>query len=108
MKRQSNREFLTPDPEQYLVIVDAVFDNYATDHLYISFDGRLYPLDNEKLYMAMLALPPQFLGVLLLKFWDGMKDASVAAYFSVTTRTVRSWRSRAINEIQRWYQESEP
>ena len=52
MKRQSNREFLTPDPEQYLVIVDAVFDNYATDHLYISFDGRLYPLDNEKLYMA--------------------------------------------------------
>ena len=108
MKRQSNREFLTPDPEQYLVIVDAVFDNYATDHLYISFDGRLYPLDNEKLYMAMLALPPQLLGVLLLKFWNGMKDASIAAYFSVTTRTVRSWRSRAINEIQRWYQESEP
>ena len=55
MKRQSNREFLTSDPEQYLVAVDAVFDNYATDHLYISFDGRIYPLDNEKLYMAMLA-----------------------------------------------------
>lgn len=106
-KRQSEREFVTPDPEQYLVAADAVFDNYATDHLYISFDGRLYPLDNEILYNAMLTLPPHFLGVLLLKFWNGMKDASIAAYFNVTTRTVRSWRRRAINEMQRWYQESE-
>jgi len=107
IKRQSNREMLTPDPEQYVSVRDAVFDVYETDHLEIEFEGRIYPLDNEKLYQSMLILPHRLLGVLLLKFWHGQKDAAIAGYFGVTARTVRHWRSLAIAEIRKWYQEKE-
>ena len=62
-------------------------------------------MDDEKLYLSMLSLPHQLLGVLLLKYWDGMYDADIAAYFKVTSRTVRNWRTRAINDIKRWYEE---
>lgn len=33
IKRQSSREVITPDPEQYISARDAVFDVYETDHL---------------------------------------------------------------------------
>ena len=107
IKRQFKREIITPDPEQYIDAKDAIIDTYETDHLYIEYEGGVYPLDNETLYQSMLTLPQPLLGVLLLKFWLGMKDAKIAGHFEVTTRTIRSWRSNAIAEIQRWYQKKE-
>ena len=56
IKRQSSREVITPDPEQYISARDAVFDVYETDHLVIEFEGSIYPLDNEKLYQSMLSV----------------------------------------------------
>jgi DNA-directed RNA polymerase specialized sigma24 family protein len=104
-KRDLSRELITPDPEEFIDAKDAAVDSYETDHLYINFDGRSYPMDNEKLYQSMLSLPRQFLGVLLLKYWDGMQNVKIAAYFNVTSRTVRNWRNRAIDKIKRWYEE---
>jgi DNA-directed RNA polymerase specialized sigma24 family protein len=107
MKRQINREVITPDPEQYITARDAVFDEYETDHLGIEFEGSVYSLDNEKLYQSMLTLPKNLLGVLLHKFWHGQKDAIIASHFCVSTRTIRQWRSLAITEIRKWYQKKE-
>jgi DNA-directed RNA polymerase specialized sigma24 family protein len=107
IKRQSSREVITPDPEQYISARDAVFDVYETDHLVIEFEGSIYPLDNEKLHQSMLTLPKNLLGVLLLKFWHGQKDAIIASHFGVSSRTIRQWRSLAIAEIRKWYQEKE-
>ena len=42
IKRQSCREVITPDPEQYIFARDAVFDVYETDHLVIEFEGSIY------------------------------------------------------------------
>ena len=105
MKRDLRRELITPEPEEFIKSNDAVVDSYATDHLYIFFDGRSYPMDDEKLYLSVLSLPRQYLGVLLMKYWDGLQDAEIADHFNVTARTVRNWRGRAIDEIKRWYEE---
>lgn len=107
IKRQSNRELITPEPEQYIDARDAVFDVYETDRLFIRFEGSAYPLDNERLYQSMLTLPQNLLGVILLKFWHGQKDAIIASHFGVSTRTIRQWRSLAMTEIRSRYQKKE-
>ena len=101
IKRQSNRELITPDPEKYISARDAVFDVYETDH------QRRHPAQRYTFLDPMLTLPRNLLGVLLLKFWHGQKDAIIANHFGVSTRTIRQWRSLAIVEIRKWYQEKE-
>jgi len=97
-------ELTVAEPENYLGMKERTEDDYAFDHLFIEFDGNTYALDNDTLYQAMSNLPRHLLGGLTLKYWQNQKDAKIAKYFGVTTRTIRSWRAQAICEIQRWYE----
>jgi len=92
------------EPENYLRVTEVTEDQYSTDQLFIEYEGCSYSLDNDILYQAMRSLPQHLLGGLLLKYWQNQKDTKIAKQFGVTTRTIRSWRSRAISEIQRWYE----
>ena len=99
-------ELPVSEPENYLRVTEGTVDQYSTDQLFIQYEGCSYSLDNDTLYQAMRSLPQHLLGGLLLKYWQNQKDTKIAKQFGVTTRTIRSWRSRAIFEIQRWYKEN--
>ena len=97
-------ELPVSEPENYHRVTEGTEDQYSTDHLLIEYEGCSYSLDNETLHQAMGSLPQHLLGSLLLKYWQNQKDTKIAKHFGVTTRTIRSWRRRAISEIQRWYE----
>ena len=100
-------EFVTADPEKYISADCSAEDHYASDHIYITYRGYDYPLDNDILRKGLERLPPSQLGVLLLTFWRGLKDAQIAEQFGVTTRTVRNRRSRALTNLRRWYKSAD-
>lgn len=97
-------ELPVAEPENYVAATEGAEDRYSTDLMCIEYAGNAYSLDNETLYQAMRSLPQHLLGGLLLKYWQNHKDTKIAKHFGVTTRTIRSWRSRAVSEIQRWYE----
>lgn len=106
-KHKVLHEMLVADPENYLGTSERTEDIYSTDRLYIKCGGYSYALDNETLFQAMCSLPLHLLGGLLLKYWQNQKDAKIAKQYGVTTRTIRKWRSQAIFEIQRWYDDNQ-
>lgn len=99
----AEREIPTADMDIYIGNEDEIDKRSWEELLYIKFEGKSYPMENEPLQKALSTLSEQHLGVLLLKYWHRMNDLEIASHFQIGERTVRYWRKSAISKIQRWY-----
>lgn len=106
LARRDKHEFLTDDPEAFVGVDRLTHDDYKSDHLYVVYRGKRYPLDNEPLYRAMRELSEREIGVLVLSFWLEQTDLEIAEELGVTDRTVRNIRSRAFQKIRGWFSQT--
>lgn len=78
LARRDKHEFLTDDLEAFVGTDRLSHDDYKSDHLYVVYSGKRYPLNSDTLRRGLESLPPSQLGMLLLTFWRGLKDAEIA------------------------------
>lgn len=78
-------------------------DGVPGEKLYVSYEGKNYPVRSLELYEKLIQLPYAQLEVLILKYWCCHTDQQIADIIGVSARTVRNRRSRALNELRmRW------
>ena len=56
--------------------------------------------DRDLLLRALAALPPRQRAVLVLRYWEGLSDAEIAATMNCAIGTVRSQASRALARLR--------
>jgi RNA polymerase sigma-70 factor (sigma-E family) len=56
--------------------------------------------DRDLLLRALSALPPRQRAVLVLRYWEGLSDAEIAATMNCAVGTVRSQASRALARLR--------
>ncbi|SFQ45720.1 RNA polymerase sigma-70 factor, sigma-E family [Amycolatopsis arida] len=58
------------------------------------------PFEHEPLWQALRALPPRQRAVIVLRYYDGLSEAEIAASLGVTQGTVKSQASKAIASLR--------
>jgi RNA polymerase sigma-70 factor (sigma-E family) len=56
--------------------------------------------DDERVWAAIVALPPKQRAVLVLRFYESLTDEEIAATLGVSRSTVRSQASRALQKLR--------
>lgn len=103
-RRKENREIPVADPLRYLRSAAHPGPDVTINERYtVPCHGTLCALTDEKLYLALLALPDKQRAVLLCDIWLEMTDAETAGLYHVTVRTVYNWRQRALRRLKSTY-----
>jgi RNA polymerase sigma factor (sigma-70 family) len=63
-------------------------------------DGTALVDDRDLLLRALSALAPRQRAVLVLRYWEGLSDAEIAAMMNCAIGTVRSQASRALDRLR--------
>jgi RNA polymerase sigma-70 factor (sigma-E family) len=66
-------------------------------------DRAVYQADRfeaEPLWQALRELPPRQRAVIVLRYYDGLSEAEIAASLGVSTGTVKSQASKALNSLR--------
>ncbi|MEC3980424.1 SigE family RNA polymerase sigma factor [Amycolatopsis sp. H20-H5] len=58
------------------------------------------PFEHEPLWQAVRALPPRQRAVMVLRYYEGLSEAEIAAALSVSQGTVKSQASKAISSLR--------
>ncbi|MFR9729115.1 SigE family RNA polymerase sigma factor [Saccharopolyspora sp. MS10] len=58
-------------------------------------------LENEPLWQALRGLPPRQRAVLVLRYYEGLSEAEIAATLAVSAGTVKSQASKALASLRR-------
>jgi RNA polymerase sigma-70 factor (sigma-E family) len=66
----------------------------------IAAAARQDPFDNEPLWQALRALPPRQRAVIVLRYYEGLSEAEIAAALGVSTGTVKSQASKAMATLR--------
>jgi RNA polymerase sigma-70 factor (sigma-E family) len=85
--RRRRRELLTP----------AVPERAATDPGLERVDAID---DDERVWAAIVALPPKQRAVLVLRFYESLTDEEIAATLGVSRSTIRSQAARALDKLR--------
>jgi RNA polymerase sigma factor (sigma-70 family) len=56
--------------------------------------------DGERVWAAIVALPPKQRAVLVLRFYESLTDEEIAATLGVSRSTIRSQTSRALDKLR--------
>lgn len=81
------------------------FDQAETDY-YVVYDNIIvvnrkeYTIHNEALFHCLKQLPNNWMEALVFRFWEKWTDIQIAAHFRVSERTIRNWRTKAIQRLE--------
>jgi RNA polymerase sigma-70 factor (sigma-E family) len=56
--------------------------------------------DRDEMWVALAALPPRMRAVLVLRFYEDLSEVEIAAVLGVSTGTVKSQTSRALQKLR--------
>nr|WP_232328025.1 SigE family RNA polymerase sigma factor [Kibdelosporangium sp. MJ126-NF4] len=75
-------------------------ENLVADLPDIAAAAAQDPFDNEPLWQALRALPPRQRAVIVLRYYEGLSEAEIAAALGVSTGTVKSQASKAMASLR--------
>lgn len=79
-------------------------DAYPSDNFVIYADELFCSINSSILHAAFLSMPLEQRKVLILDFWESMKDKEIAYYMKISVRTVYNLRQRAYRTIKAFYE----
>lgn len=75
-------------------------DRHSLDWLQPAHDPTVEGAERDRTLRAVAALPPQRRAVVVLRFYDDLSEARIAEVLGVSTGTVKSTLSRAIEQLR--------
>lgn len=105
LSRQSKREILFSEMNEYLVSQFSVTDNYPSDFHTFMLNGATIGVESDLLSEALQSLPDKKREIILLHYFMDMSDSEIAEMLKLNRSTVYRNRTGALALIKRFMEE---
>lgn len=106
ISRQSKRETLFSDMDDYIVNQFSTIDSYPSDFHIFTVNGFSFGLENDLLSESLQNLTDRKRDIILLYYFLGMNDSEIAELLNLNRSTVYRHRTSSLTFIKKFMEGS--
>lgn len=106
LSRQSNRETLFSDMDDYLISQFSTVDSYPSDFHIFTLNGTAVSVESDLLSEALRNLPDKKREIILLYYFMDMNDSEISEPLKLNRSTVYQHRISELNFTKKFMEEN--